>query len=151
MPFLLQLLNNVATILFANHVNYLIWIRNIVSHLLHAIFLEAHLEYLYDYDFHVMQNLSTPEDLSAYDGIELRVKGDGRRYKLIVRTSSEWDTVGYTAGFDTVEDQWQTVHYKLRNFTTGTILFATQMCCKLSTLSPLKTVHPIWCTTLFSY
>lgn len=55
------------------------------------------------------QNFSTPEDLSAYDGLELRVKGDGRRYKLIVRTSAEWDTVGYTTGFDTVKDQWQTV------------------------------------------
>ncbi|XP_051128664.1 protein HIGH CHLOROPHYLL FLUORESCENCE PHENOTYPE 173, chloroplastic [Andrographis paniculata] len=55
------------------------------------------------------KNFSTPEDLSAYDGLELRVKGDGRRYKLIVRTSREWDTVGYTVGFDTVKDQWQTI------------------------------------------
>ncbi|KAH0985512.1 hypothetical protein GBA52_012689, partial [Prunus armeniaca] len=54
------------------------------------------------------KNLSTAEDLSAYDGLELRLKGDGRRYKLIVRTSRDWDTVGYTAGFDTVGDQWQT-------------------------------------------
>ncbi|KAF9590806.1 hypothetical protein IFM89_038398 [Coptis chinensis] len=55
------------------------------------------------------KNFSVPEDLSAYEGIELRVKGDGRRYKLIVRTSAEWDTVGYTTGFDTVKDQWQTI------------------------------------------
>ncbi|XP_008225254.1 PREDICTED: uncharacterized protein LOC103324919 [Prunus mume] len=55
------------------------------------------------------KNLSTAEDLSAYDGLELRLKGDSRRYKLIVRTSRDWDTVGYTAGFDTVGDQWQTV------------------------------------------
>ncbi|KAF3451269.1 hypothetical protein FNV43_RR07364 [Rhamnella rubrinervis] len=55
------------------------------------------------------KNLSVPEDLSAYDGLELRLKGDGRRYKLIVRTSREWDTVGYTASFDTVRDQWQSV------------------------------------------
>ncbi|XP_024923364.3 protein HIGH CHLOROPHYLL FLUORESCENCE PHENOTYPE 173, chloroplastic isoform X2 [Ziziphus jujuba] len=55
------------------------------------------------------KNLPVPEDLSAYDGLELRLKGDGRRYKLIVRTSQEWDTVGYTASFDTVRDQWQSV------------------------------------------
>ncbi|KAI9197594.1 hypothetical protein LWI28_001283 [Acer negundo] len=55
------------------------------------------------------KNFSEPEDLSAYDGLELRLKGDGRRYKLIVRTSSEWDTVGYTAGFDTVGGQWQSI------------------------------------------
>ncbi|KAJ3692111.1 hypothetical protein LUZ60_012461 [Juncus effusus] len=55
------------------------------------------------------KNFSEPEDLSAYDGIEIRLKGDGKRYKLILRTSYEWDTVGYTAIFDTVKDQWQTV------------------------------------------
>eukprot|EP00268_Persea_americana_P048564 TRINITY_DN5145_c0_g1_i1.p1 TRINITY_DN5145_c0_g1~~TRINITY_DN5145_c0_g1_i1.p1 ORF type:complete len:367 (-),score=53.14 TRINITY_DN5145_c0_g1_i1:319-1419(-) len=54
------------------------------------------------------RNLSVPEDLSAYDGLELRVKGDGRRYKMIVRISPEWDTVGYTASFDT-EKGWQTI------------------------------------------
>lgn len=55
------------------------------------------------------KNFSVPEDLSAYDGIELRVKGDGRLYKLILRTSADWDTVGYTASFDTVKDQWHTI------------------------------------------
>ncbi|KAL3851411.1 hypothetical protein ACJIZ3_013293 [Penstemon smallii] len=55
------------------------------------------------------KNFSVPEDLSAYDGLELRLKGDGRRYKLIIRTSRDWDTVGYTSGFDTVTDQWQSV------------------------------------------
>lgn len=49
------------------------------------------------------------ENLCGYDGLELRVKGDGRRYKLIIRTSRDWDTVGYTIGFDTVKDQWQSV------------------------------------------
>ncbi|XWS12487.1 hypothetical protein CRYUN_Cryun37aG0092400 [Craigia yunnanensis] len=55
------------------------------------------------------RNFSTPEDLSAYDGLELRLKGDGRRYKLIVRTSTDWDTVGYTASFDTIGGQWQSI------------------------------------------
>ncbi|KAJ1278702.1 hypothetical protein BS78_04G098700 [Paspalum vaginatum] len=55
------------------------------------------------------KNFTVPEDLSAYHGIELRVKGDGRRYKLIIRTSYEWDTVGYTASFDTTKGEWQSV------------------------------------------
>ncbi|KAJ8761838.1 hypothetical protein K2173_005410 [Erythroxylum novogranatense] len=55
------------------------------------------------------RNFSVPEDLSAYDGLELRLKGDGCRYKLIVRTSRDWDTVGYQASFDTVQGQWQSV------------------------------------------
>ncbi|GKC48168.1 protein high chlorophyll fluorescent phenotype 173, chloroplastic [Tanacetum coccineum] len=57
------------------------------------------------------KNFDVAENLSAYDGLELRLKGDGRRYKLIVRTSRDWDTVGYTVGFDTVKDQWQSLMF----------------------------------------
>ncbi|XP_065877967.1 protein HIGH CHLOROPHYLL FLUORESCENCE PHENOTYPE 173, chloroplastic isoform X2 [Euphorbia lathyris] len=63
------------------------------------------------------KNFSKPEDLSAYDGLELRLKGDGRRYKLIVRTSSDWDTVGYTASFDTVEGKWQSIRLPFSSLT----------------------------------
>ncbi|KAF7803271.1 putative complex I intermediate-associated protein 30 [Senna tora] len=55
------------------------------------------------------KNFSEPENLSPYDGLEFRLKGDGRRYKVIIRTSSDWDTVGYTASFDTVEGIWQSI------------------------------------------
>ncbi|XP_057417267.1 protein HIGH CHLOROPHYLL FLUORESCENCE PHENOTYPE 173, chloroplastic isoform X2 [Lotus japonicus] len=55
------------------------------------------------------KNFSKPEDLSAYDGLEFRLKGDGRRYKVIVRTSSDWDALGYTAGFDTEKGKWQSI------------------------------------------
>ena len=62
-----------------------------------------------DYFLHESQNFSVPEDVSAYDGLELRVKGDGRRYKLILRTGPGWDTLGYTWSFDTLDGEWQTV------------------------------------------
>ncbi|KAL5550329.1 hypothetical protein UlMin_000505 [Ulmus minor] len=55
------------------------------------------------------KNVSTPEDLSAYDGLELCLKGDGRRYKLVIQTSSEWDALGYAIGFDRGSGQWQLV------------------------------------------
>ncbi|KAK7359189.1 hypothetical protein VNO77_01139 [Canavalia gladiata] len=55
------------------------------------------------------KNFSEPENLSAYDGLEFHLKGDGRRYKVIVRTSRDWDTVGYTAGFDTEKGKWQSI------------------------------------------
>ncbi|KAJ4843937.1 hypothetical protein Tsubulata_017581 [Turnera subulata] len=69
-----------------------------------------------------------PEDLSAYDGLELRLKGDGRRYKLIVRTSRDWDTVGYTIGFDTLEGQWQSIRLPFSSlrpiFRARTLMFS---------------------------
>jgi uncharacterized protein YbjT (DUF2867 family) len=55
------------------------------------------------------RNLEPCMDLSAYDGLELRVYGDGKRYKCIVRTEAYWDGVGYTASFDTRAGEWQTV------------------------------------------
>ncbi|MGA1603135.1 MAG: CIA30 family protein [Prochlorothrix sp.] len=47
------------------------------------------------------RNLTPPLDLSGYDGIELRVRGDGQRYKFLLRSSSGWDSLAYAAGFDT--------------------------------------------------
>jgi uncharacterized protein YbjT (DUF2867 family) len=48
------------------------------------------------------RNFDSPLDLSVYDGIELRVKGDGNRYKFITRSEEKWDGVGYCYSFDTV-------------------------------------------------
>jgi Complex I intermediate-associated protein 30 (CIA30)/NmrA-like family len=37
------------------------------------------------------RNLNPPLDLSRYDGLRLRVKGDGQRYKFILRCEGKWD------------------------------------------------------------
>ena len=38
--------------------------------------------------------------------MKLRVKGDGQRYKIFIRTESTWDGVGYSYSFDTVANTW---------------------------------------------
>jgi hypothetical protein len=55
------------------------------------------------------RNLEPSLNLSNYQGLELRVKGDGQRYKLFVRTEPKWDGVGYARSFDTIADQWLTI------------------------------------------
>ncbi|NRB07031.1 MAG: CIA30 family protein [Richelia sp.] len=55
------------------------------------------------------RNLSPILDLSNYEGIDLRVKGDGKRYKFFVRAESKWDGIGYSYSFDTVPNIWITV------------------------------------------
>lgn len=55
------------------------------------------------------RNLEPPLDLTAYEGVELRVKGDGKRYKFMLRTETRWDGVAYCYSFDTVADEWITV------------------------------------------
>jgi Complex I intermediate-associated protein 30 (CIA30) len=47
------------------------------------------------------RNFEPALDLSNYQGISLRVRGDGKRYKLFLRPSEQWDGLGYAYSFDT--------------------------------------------------
>jgi hypothetical protein len=55
------------------------------------------------------RNFDPAIDLSADEGMRLRVKGDGNRYKFMLRTESRWDGVAHCHSFDTVADAWITV------------------------------------------
>ncbi len=55
------------------------------------------------------KNCEPPLDLSAYSGIQIRLKGDGQRYKFFVRSSPAWDGVGYAFAFDTKPGIWETI------------------------------------------
>ncbi len=55
------------------------------------------------------RNFETPFDLSAATGIELRVRGDGKRYKFFIRTDTRWDSVAYSSSFDTEINTWLTI------------------------------------------
>ncbi|NJO78930.1 MAG: NAD(P)H-binding protein [Cyanobacteria bacterium RM1_2_2] len=55
------------------------------------------------------RNFEPPLDLAEFDGIALRVKGDGNRYKFMLRTETRWDGIAYCYSFDTVANQWITV------------------------------------------
>ncbi|ACK70106.1 NADH:ubiquinone oxidoreductase complex I intermediate-associated protein 30 [Gloeothece citriformis PCC 7424] len=55
------------------------------------------------------RNFEPPLDLSDYDGIELRVQGDGKRYKFILRCEGKWDGIGYCYSFDTIYNFTQTI------------------------------------------
>ncbi len=48
-------------------------------------------------------------DLSSFDGVRLRVRGDGQIYKLNLRTDGEWDGVSWRVPFATVADEWITL------------------------------------------
>jgi len=55
-------------------------------------------------------------DCGAYAGLALRLRGDGQRYKLILRTDPGWDSVTYCASFDTQAATWQTVRLPFSSF-----------------------------------
>jgi len=52
------------------------------------------------------RNFDPPLNLAQYKGIELRVKGDGQRYKFILRSEAKWDGISYCYSFDTEKDSW---------------------------------------------
>jgi NADH dehydrogenase [ubiquinone] 1 alpha subcomplex assembly factor 1 len=55
-------------------------------------------------------------DLSAYGAIALRVRGDGKRYKLNLRTSDSLDGIVYQAAFETQPGTWRTAKLALAEF-----------------------------------
>ncbi|WP_193199708.1 CIA30 family protein [Nostoc sp. MG11] len=56
------------------------------------------------------KNFDPPFDLSDSQGVKLRVKGDGQRYKIFLRTEAQWDGVGYGYSFDTEANTWIDIH-----------------------------------------
>lgn len=67
--------------------------------------------------FASVRSASSRFDLSEYEAIELRVRGDGKRYKLCLKTDGRFDGVIYQSGFDTEAGQWATVRIPLSAFT----------------------------------
>ncbi|GAX35447.1 CIA30 family protein [Nodularia sp. NIES-3585] len=61
------------------------------------------------------KNFEPPFNLADYEGVELRVKGDGQRYKLFLRTDPKWDGVGYSYSFDTVDNTWLTIRVPFKD------------------------------------
>lgn len=55
-------------------------------------------------------------DLSRYAAIAVRVKGDGHRYRLRLRTDQSFDGVAYQASFETRDDEWQVIELPLSGF-----------------------------------
>ncbi len=59
--------------------------------------------------FSSIRTRATDLALGDYDGLKMRVQGDGRTYKLSLRTSSSPSWIAYWADFETVRGQWTTV------------------------------------------
>lgn len=47
----------------------------------------------------------TPSDVSSCKGLVLKVKGDGLRYKCIIRDDDEWNGIAWSKSFDTVANK----------------------------------------------
>ena len=59
--------------------------------------------------FSSTRTLPRPYNLDGYDGITLRVRGDGNTYQLRLRLDDRFDGVAYRSSFQTKADEWMTV------------------------------------------
>ncbi len=57
-----------------------------------------------------------PVDLSRFTGLSVRVRGDGRRYLLRLRTDDRFDGIAYQASFDADAGGWRTVDLPFSSF-----------------------------------
>ena len=57
-----------------------------------------------------------PHQLGGYDGLTLRVRGDGKRYKLRLRTIASFDGIAYQSDFDTQPGVWITLQVPFAAF-----------------------------------
>ncbi len=58
-------------------------------------------------------------DMEGYDGIRLRVRGDGSDYRLRLRTTDSFDGVAYQQTFGTTAGEWITVDIPFADFTAS--------------------------------
>jgi len=59
--------------------------------------------------FSSVRTTFAPLDLSAYQGIEITVRGDGQIYGVNLRDVHS--KISYRASFETVADEWQTLRF----------------------------------------
>lgn len=55
-------------------------------------------------------------NLNGFDGLAVRVRGDGQRYSFRVRMAGQMADVSYQVKFQTNENEWQTVRFPFSAF-----------------------------------
>ena len=78
---------------------------------------EGTLSYEQNGGFTSVRSSPGQHDLGAFDGLALRIRGDGRTYDLRLRTDASFDGVSYRARFTPPADgRWQVVHLPFTAF-----------------------------------
>jgi|SaaInl7_200m_RNA_FD_contig_31_457507_length_1012_multi_7_in_0_out_0_1 NADH dehydrogenase [ubiquinone] 1 alpha subcomplex assembly factor 1 len=60
--------------------------------------------------FSSMRSEWSPTNLNGYDGVVLRVSGDGQLYRLRIRTAETGSDIAYNAIFETSPNTWELIY-----------------------------------------
>lgn len=74
-------------------------------------------------------------NLAHYSGLQLRVRGDGKSYKISLRTDLYYDGVSYQISFATEADTWREINLPFDAF------IPTHHGIKLTTVAPMDTAN----------
>jgi monofunctional biosynthetic peptidoglycan transglycosylase len=66
--------------------------------------------------FASVRSLPAEHDLSGFDGVVLRIRGDGKRYGFRLRTSTAFDGVSYQIKFTAAQGEWQELQLPFGEF-----------------------------------
>jgi hypothetical protein len=66
--------------------------------------------------FASVRSLPQEHDLSAFQGLKIRVRGDGRIYQMRLISSQNYAGINYVSEFRTQPNQWQEVRLPFRSF-----------------------------------
>jgi NADH dehydrogenase [ubiquinone] 1 alpha subcomplex assembly factor 1 len=66
--------------------------------------------------FASVRSLAQVRDLSAFDGLILRVRGDGKRYGFRIRTSASFDGVSYQSNLEPPAGEWAEITIPFSDF-----------------------------------
>ncbi|MCK4507943.1 MAG: CIA30 family protein [Desulfuromonadales bacterium] len=81
--------------------------------------------------FASIRSTSDHYDLAQHSGLKLRLRGDGKSYKLSLHTDLFFDGVSYQSTFTTIKDSWQEIALPFAAF------IPTHHGIKLSTVAPM--------------
>ena len=81
--------------------------------------------------FASIRSASGSYNLGQYTGFIVRLRGDGKNYKLSLRTDLFFDGVSYQTTFTTRQDSWEEIHLSFKDFTP------THHGIKLSAVAPM--------------
>jgi len=56
-------------------------------------------------------------NLGEYEGMKIRVRGDGKRYSFRLRTDNSYNGIAYAADFQSIENEWQEIEIPFNDFT----------------------------------
>jgi monofunctional biosynthetic peptidoglycan transglycosylase len=66
--------------------------------------------------FSSIRSAEVERDLSAYDGVLIRVRGDGKRYAMNIRTDVQFRAGSYRVKFDTEAGEWREIFLPFSDF-----------------------------------